>query len=196
MSKYLKEVSKEELRDFPVEKFEGRIVLIDHEEDVYKAVEELRRCKLIGFDTETRPTFKKGIRHKVALLQLSTAETAYLFRINRTGLPGVLAELLSDPKICKTGVAITDDIKGLKEWRDFEAGGFVELQNMVKEYGIISAGLKKLAAIILGFSISKRQQVTNWENNQLSDAQLVYAATDAWVCHRIYTSLLNEGNKE
>lgn len=189
MTNYRKEVSKEELRDYPVGKFEGEIVLIDHVEDVEKATRELNGYKIIGFDTETRPSFKKGRRNIVALLQLSTAETAYLFRLNYVGLPPVLTELLSNPDICKTGVAISDDIKGLKEWRDFEPGGFVELQDMVKEYGIISAGLKKLSAIVLGFAISKRQQVTNWENEILSEAQMVYAATDAWVCHQIYSNL-------
>lgn len=188
---YKAEISKEELQEFPISKFEGDVVIVNSVEDVSAAVEELKKCDIVGFDTETRPSFKKGRKNKVALLQLSTLDKAYLFRVNSIGIPDQLKSFLSDNKVIKTGVAISDDIKALKERGNFEPGGFVELQDMVKEYGIISMGLKKLTALILGFTISKRQQVTNWENEQLSDAQLIYAATDAWVCNLIYRQLLN-----
>lgn len=196
---FKEEVSKEELAGFPVERFEGDIFVVDTAEGVVKALEMLSGHRLVGFDTETRPTFKKGQHNRVALLQLSTDNSAFLFRLNRIGLPRELADYLADSRIVKAGVAISDDIKGLAEWKSFKPGGFVELQSVVKDYGIKSSGLKKLAAIILGFSISKRQQVTNWESDVLSDAQLVYAATDAWVCHKIYSELINgrgRGNGE
>lgn len=190
-NKYLPEVSKDELKSFPVEKFNGDIMVIDDSRDLEEALIEIRSCSLLGFDTETRPTFKKGQRNRVALLQLATDDKAWLFRLNSIGLPGILADFLKDTSVVKPGVAIMDDLKGLREWTDFKPGGFIELQNMVKDYGIISAGLKKLSAIVLGYSISKRQQVTNWENEELTEAQLVYAATDAWVCYNIYKTLIN-----
>lgn len=191
MREYREEIPKDELKDYPIRKFEGDVLIIDTAEAVDEAIKELRKTDIVGFDTETRPSFKKGRRNKVALLQLATLDRAYLFRITDIGIPLSLKDFLSDSRIKKTGVAITDDIKALKEWREFKPGGFVELQEVVKDYGIISMGLKKLTAIVLGFTISKRQQVTNWENENLSEAQVVYAATDAWVCNLIYRQLLN-----
>ncbi|MCD4768708.1 MAG: 3'-5' exonuclease domain-containing protein 2 [Bacteroidales bacterium] len=191
MMSYREEVSKEELTKFEIEHFEGEIIVVDDLNNLDIVFDDLRNSSIVGFDTETRPTFKKGQHNKIAMLQLSTATKAYLFRINKIGLPWQLISILSDRHILKAGVAIRDDIKGLREWSDFEPAGFVELQDLVKKYGIKSAGLKKLSAIILGFTISKRQQVTNWEKNQLSDSQLIYAATDAWVCNKIYRKLIN-----
>ncbi len=191
MREYREEIPKEELHEFPIGKFEGDVFIVETIDAVAGAVKELRKSDIVGFDTETRPSFKKGRRNKVALLQLATLDRAYLFRLSDIGIPGILKDFLADPRVKKTGVAINDDIKGLKEWEDFKPGGFIELQEMVKDYGIKSMGLKKLTAIILGFTISKRQQVTNWENQQLSDAQVIYAATDAWVCNLIYRQLLN-----
>lgn len=149
----------------------------------------LLSSKVLGFDTETRPSFKKGRKNKVSLIQLSNSEIACLIRINRIGIPDELVTILSNPGITKTGVAIHDDIRYLTGIRKFKPAGFIDLQGFVKEYGIQSSGLKKLAAIILGFRISKRQQVTDWEAIQLSEAQQIYAATDAWVCHQIYNKL-------
>ncbi len=188
---YREEVSKEELTEFGVEHFEGEIVVVENMNNLDSIFEDLKNNSIVGFDTETRPTFRKGKYNKIAMLQLSTATKAYLFRINKIGLPIQLISILSDKNIIKPGVAIRDDIKGLREWADFTPAGFIELQDMVKDFGIKSAGLKKLSAIILGFTISKRQQVTNWEKEQLSDGQLIYAATDAWVCNMIYSKLIN-----
>ena len=118
---------------------------------------------LLGFDTETKPTFKKGRKNSVSLIQLSTGDLACLFRINKIGIPENLIRLLSDPSVIKAGVAVHDDIRFLKGVKKFTPGGFIDLQNFVKDFGIQSSGLKKLAAIVLGFRISKRQQVTDWE---------------------------------
>jgi len=191
MMNYREEVSKEELTEFGVEHFEGEIVVVENMNNLDSIFEDLKNNSIVGFDTETRPTFRKGKYNKIAMLQLSTATKAYLFRINKIGLPIQLISILSDKNIIKPGVAIRDDLKGLREWADFTPAGFIELQDMVKDFGIKSAGLKKLSAIILGFTISKRQQVTNWEKEQLSDGQLIYAATDAWVCNMIYSKLIN-----
>lgn len=184
------EVSKQELTGYDKIAFEGKIICIDNAEDVTAAVTELGKYTRLGFDTETRPAFKKGQKYDVSLLQLSAENRAFLFRLNMTGLPHQLAAILANPYIEKIGVAIHDDIKALQKLRNFTPAGFVELQDMVKHYGITSAGLKKLSAIILGSTISKRQQITNWENPVLTQAQQVYAATDAWVSLRIYKKLL------
>ena len=179
-------ITNEELIDLPLKSFEGRIVLVDSDHKLEKAIKDLSRQNVIGFDTETKPSFKKGAGNKVALLQLSTRETAYLFRINRIGLPEAIRRILADGKIIKPGVAIRDDIKGLQEINHFHPAGFVELQDQAREMGIQNFSLKKLTAIACGFRISKGQQLTNWEAAQLTEAQQVYAATDAWAALVIF----------
>lgn len=188
---YKENLTVEELAGHEVSWFKGEIVLIDNLKTFYKVFPRLLQSDLLGFDTETRPTFKKGKRNTVSLIQLSTEFLACLIRINKIGIPDELASLLSDPKIIKAGVAVHDDIKFLKNVKKFNPEGFVDLQNVVKDFGIQSAGLKKLSAIVLGFRISKRQQVTDWEAEKLSEAQMIYAATDAWVCYQIYRKLRN-----
>ena len=191
MSSFLEEISKDDLQSYPVRKFEGDIVLVHDARNLPKIIRELETYPVLGFDTETRPSFKKGVKNNVALLQLSGPDKAWLFRLNKIGFPDPLRDFLTESKILKPGVAIHDDLKALISRNKFEPAGFIDLQELVKEYSIQSSGLKKLSAIVLGFSISKRQQVTNWENKRLSDAQLVYAATDAWVCYKIYERLIN-----
>ena len=188
---YKENITVEELAEHELSWFKGEIVLVDNLKKFYEVVQRLYGLDLLGFDTETRPTFKKGKKNAVSLIQLSTGDFACLFRINKIGIPDELADLLSDPSVIKAGVAVHDDIRFLKGVRKFTPDGFIELQTFVKDFGIQSSGLKKLAAIILGFRISKRQQVTDWEAEQLSEAQQIYAATDAWVCHQIYTKLIN-----
>lgn len=186
---YPENISAEEMQSFELSWFKGEIILVDNEETFFKVIPLLRGKKVLGFDTETKPTFKKGVTHKVSLLQLATDDLACLFRINKIGLPDELIEILSDESIIKTGVAIHDDLKVLKAIRKFTPHGFIDLQTFVKDFGIQSSGLKKLTAIILGFRISKGQQVTNWEAEELTEPQINYAATDAWVCHEIYNTL-------
>ena len=188
---YKENITVEELAEHELSWFKGEIVLVDNLETFYEVLPRLQGSDLLGFDTETRPTFKKGIKNSVSLIQLSNENLACLFRINMIGIPDELIDLLSDPSVTKAGVAIHDDIKFLKAVRKFSPGGFIDLQTFVKDFGIQSSGLKKLAAIVLGFRISKRQQVTDWEAEQLTEAQEVYAATDAWVCHQIYKKLCN-----
>jgi ribonuclease D len=188
---YKENITVEELAGHEVSWFKGEIVLVDNLKTFYEVFPRLLGSDLLGFDTETRPTFKKGKRNNVSLIQLSTEYLACLIRINKIGIPDELAMLLSDPAVIKAGVAVHDDIKFLKNVKKFNPEGFVDLQNMVKDFGIQSAGLKKLSAIVLGFRISKRQQVTDWEAEKLSNAQIIYAATDAWVCYQIYRKLRN-----
>lgn len=183
-------ISKEELNSLPVEGFPGEIVVVDFARDVKKVEKVLKKQTVLGFDTETRPSFKKGVKYQVALLQLSIDNTAFLFRLNKMGLPKELAEILANPNITKVGVAIKDDIKGLMSLNGFKPAGFVEIQEKVKDFEIENFGLKKLSGLLLGFRISKAQQTSNWEAEKLSDAQIRYAATDAWVSLKIYNKLL------
>jgi ribonuclease D len=188
---YKENITVEELAERELSWFKGEIVLVDDLKTFYKVFPRLIGSDLLGFDTETRPTFKKGRKNSVSLIQLSTEYLACLFRINKIGIPDELADLLSDPSVTKAGVAVHDDIRFLKSVRKFTPDGFIDLQTLVKDFGIKSSGLKKLTAIVLGFRISKRQQVTDWEAEELTEAQQIYAATDAWVCHQIYKKLIN-----
>jgi len=191
MKIYKKEIDKEELAGYDIISFDGEIVCVDNINQVDDVMHFLWNASYVGFDTETKPSFRKGQKNMVSLLQLSADGRAFLFRLNKMGLPEKVARFLSSEEVIKVGVAIHDDIKGLNLLREFTPGGFIDLQEMVRDYGITSSGLKKLAAIILGHSISKRQQVSNWENDILTPSQKVYAATDAWVCMKIYEKLVN-----
>lgn len=191
-NKYLENITVEELKEYELSWFKGEIVIIDDLKKFMEVFPRLKNSTILGFDTETRPSFKKGGKNKVSLIQLSNRDLACLIRINKTGIPRELSELLANPEVIKVGVAIHDDIKFLSKVKKFSPAGFVDLQSYVRNYGIQSSGLKKLAAIVLGFRISKRQQVTDWEAVELTEAQQVYAATDAWVCYEIYDKLLNQ----
>ena len=186
---YSESVTDDELRNLPLLQFSGKVTLVDSMQKFHLVIGDIGRPAILGFDTETRPSFKKGQRHKVSLLQLADENRAWLFRLNMIGLPPELTALLADERIVKTGVAIHDDIKALRLLTQFEPGGFVDLQTVVADHGIKQLGLKKLSAIILGYSISKSQQTSNWEAPALTEPQQLYAATDAWVCRRIYLAL-------
>ena len=176
----------------PLGSFPGKIQVIDKNGiDFVRAIAYLGTQKIIGFDTETRPVFSPGQRHNhVALLQLSGAEKAYLFRVGTMGMRKLLCAILSNPRILKVGAAVHDDVRGLQYYRQFEERGFVDLQKIAYEWGIRDKSVKKLAANILGVRISKSQQLSNWEAEELSAAQQMYAATDAWVCREMYLKLL------
>ena len=172
--------------------FPGKIYVIDSVgAEFNRAIAYLRSQKIIGFDTETRPTFsQEQPRYGVALLQLSGPDKAFLFRVNKMGMHRRLCNLLASEKVVKVGAAIHDDIKGLQRKHDFQPGAFIDLQKIVCEWGIRDKSVKKMAAIILRFRISKTQQLSNWEAGSLSEAQCKYAATDAWVCREMYLRLL------
>jgi len=196
MSEHIKELKKtitdEELAELPLSVFEGNIHLIEKVEELTDAINYLKKHPILGFDTETRPAFKKGQNHQVALLQLSTANEAFLFRTNLIGLSPGLVKILGSPSIIKVGAAIRDDIKILQKLAHFKPGGFVELQELVKLYGIENFSLKKLAAIVCDMRISKSQRLTNWEAPVLTEQQQVYAATDAWISYMIYIGLIQK----
>ncbi|MFZ2286566.1 MAG: 3'-5' exonuclease [Bacteroidales bacterium] len=186
---YSESVTDDDLRSLPLIQFEGKVILVDNMQQFRQVISEMGRPAILGFDTETKPSFKKGRRHAVSLLQLADDRRAWLFRLNMIGLPPELVSLLADESIIKAGVAIHDDIKALRSLVAFEPGGFVDLQTVVAAHGIKQLGLKKLSAIILGYSISKSQQTSNWEAPALTEPQQRYAATDAWICRRIYIAL-------
>lgn len=190
---YRKTISPVELNSLPLNSFKGNIWVIEDLEGINEVLPLIWKAKYLGFDTETRPSFRKGPNNRIALMQLATDNDAFLFRINTTKLPDALVRILTDPDLIKVGVAIRDDIKGLQKYSGFVPAGFVELQNYVSDFGIENNGLRKLAGIVLGFRISKRYQVSNWENKKLSEGQIQYAATDAWVCNKVYSVLKNSG---
>ena len=189
---FVSSVTKEELEGFQIAAFPGKIYVIESEGEAFdKAVKYLSSQKVIGFDTETRPCFSSSQpRYGVSLLQLSGSSKAFLFRIKTLGMHRRLRSLLANPRIIKVGAAVHDDIKGLQKYEWFQPESFVDLQKIVGDYGIRDKSVKKMSAIILGFKISKVQQLSNWEAEQLSDAQTLYAATDAWVCREMYLKLM------
>ena len=189
---YIESITSELLDKLEYASFPGKIFVIDSVgAEFNRAIAYLRSQKVIGFDTETRPCFGPDQpRYGVALLQLSGPEKAYLFRIKNMGMHRRLCKLLADKRIIKVGAAIHDDIRGLQKLREFEPGSFVDLQKIVWEYGIKDKSVKKMTAIILGFRISKTQQLSNWEAEALSESQCKYAATDAWVCREMYLKLM------
>ena len=185
-------ISNEEIEKMPMVSFSGTIEVIDSYGPAYKAaVKYLRNQRLIGFDTETRPVFSPGQKHNgVALLQLSGAEKAFLFRVQSLGMRKELCDILASTEALKIGAASHDDVRGLQKYAKFEEHGFVDLQRIGWQWGIRDKSVKKMAAIILGIRISKTQQLSNWEAEKLSESQQKYAATDAWVCREMYLKLL------
>ena len=182
-------IEKSEISTMPTVVFEGRIITIDTATDVDKAVKALSQERVVGIDTETRPSFRKGVQHNVSLIQLSTPDTCFLIRLNRTGMPDSLVSFLENEQIAKIGLSLHDDYQALNKRRKFKSGGFVDLQKMVGNFGIEEMSLQKIFAIIFGQRISKSQQLTNWESDVLTDKQKLYAATDAWACLTIYNHL-------
>ena len=186
-------ISKQQLAALPPEQFTGQIVVVDSPAEVDGAVARLRDAELIGFDTETRPSFKKGQSHNVALLQLSASDVCFLFRLNKIGMPDSLKALLEDQNKTKIGLSIHDDFRNLRKTYDFKPAGFVELQEFVTDWKIIDKSLSKIYGILFGKRLSKSQRLSNWESEQLAEAQQHYAALDALACILIFR-YLKEGN--
>lgn len=185
-------VEQTEIEKLPLGAFPGEIKVISKPGfDFEKAIFYLRRQKILGFDTESRPVFCPGQRNNgVALLQLSGPNRAYLFRVKELGMRRALCNVLADERIIKVGAAVLDDVHGLQRLHNFDPAGFVDLQKIAWEWGIRDKSVKKLAANILGCRISKAQQLSNWEAQELSVPQCNYAATDAWVCREMYLKLI------
>jgi ribonuclease D len=181
---------KRYITSLPVVSFPGRIIVILSRGETERAVNYLLSRPLLGVDTETRPSFRRGQQHKVALLQVSTEDTCFLFRLNHTGLSPAIVRFLEDTTVPKVGLSWHDDLNGLRKLAEFKPGRFIELQDRVREIGIEDMSLQKLYANMLGMKISKRQQLSNWERDILDDKQKLYAATDAWACIQLYKELM------
>lgn len=182
-------ISKAEISEMPRVVFSEHIEVIDTIEKAEKAIESLRKESIIGFDTETRPSFRKGVMNKIALLQLSTQNVAYLFRLNKIGVPQCVTDFLADSSVIKVGLSIKDDFCSLNRSADVHPCGFIELQDYVHKLGIEEQGLQKIFALLFGKRISKNQQLSNWEIDSLTSSQCQYASIDAWACLQIYNYL-------
>ena len=183
-------ITKAEIATMPKVLFEGRIFVIFTEADADKAVEYLKTQQIVGVDTETRPSFKRGTTHKVALLQIATADTCFLFRLNRIGMPASLQDFLMSDTL-KIGLSLKDDFMMLRRRKNMHAeeGNWIELQDYVGRFGIEDRSLQKIYANLFGQKISKNQRLSNWEAETLTEGQMKYAATDAWACVEIYRCL-------
>lgn len=190
MTKYQPTIDKKLISEMPKMAFPGRIIVIYSEEEARKAVAYLNRCEVVGVDTETRPSFKKGKINDVAMLQISTRDTCFLFRLNRIGIPDFLEEFLLND-VLKIGLSLRDDFNMLRRAnkKDPRVGNWIELQDYVGRFGIEEKSLQKIYAILFGKKISKSQRLSNWEADVLTEAQQQYAATDAWATLEIYMKL-------
>ena len=191
MMKQIKnKITKAEIATLPKVLFPGRIFVIYTEADADKAISYLQTQRIVGVDTETRPSFKRGTTHKVALLQISTSDTCFLFRLNQIGMPPSLQEFLMSDTL-KIGLSLKDDFTMLRRRKNVNAeeGNWIELQDYVGRFGIEDRSLQKIFANLFGQKISKSQRLSNWEAETLSEGQMKYAATDAWACVEIYNCL-------
>lgn len=195
VNNFIDKISNEQTALLPAIEFRGEIRLVEQERDIADACKLLAQQPLIGFDTETRPSFRPGVTFRVSLLQLSTPTVCYLFRLNKIPLAKPILQLLESKEVLKIGADVAGDLRSLRQIRHFRDGGFVDLQTIAPQWGIGEKSLRKLSAIVLGQRVSKAQRLSNWEATTLTDKQQLYAATDAWVCTRIYEQLLRTPKK-
>lgn len=182
-------MQKDEINECPIRKYEGKIRLIRSSAELTEAVTLLENETLLGFDTETRPSYKKGESHPPALLQLAGEKEVFIFQLKFTGLPVPLLRILTNANIIKAGVSLNYDVSELRTLAMFEPAGFVDIGNLARKNGIQNHGLRGLAAVLLGFRISKSAKTSNWSNSELTHAQVLYAATDAWVGRELYKEM-------
>ncbi len=187
---FVANISNDDVAALEAVHFDGRIEVVETPDALTEACKILSKEKLIGFDTETRPSFQAGVSHKVSLLQLSTANVCFLIRLNKLPLSREIIAILSSNEIKKIGADVRNDISALNKLRHFTANGFIDLQNEVGKYGIEDKSLRKISGIVLGKKVSKAQRLSNWAANKLTPQQQMYAATDAWVCIEIYKQLM------
>lgn len=190
-NKFLETISNDQLAELPTLQFGGKIVVVDSDEGLSDACNHLLQCKIVGFDTETRPKFTKGTPNKVGLLQLSAPDVCYLFRLCSMRLDKSIIKILESKDIIKVGVDVNNDMAALKKLRHFTFNNLIDLQDIASQWGITDKSLRKLAGIVLNGRVSKAQRLSNWEAHVLTPPQRMYAATDAWVCIEIYNRLLS-----
>ena len=188
-NRFIDKISNEQTALLPAIEFRGEIRIVEDERDIAAACKYLAEQPVIGFDTETRPSFRPGVTFRVSLLQLSSPEVCYLFRLNRIPLDKAILQLFENKRLLKVGADVAGDLRSLRQIRHFRDAGFIDLQAIAPEWGIAEKSLRKLSAIVLGQRVSKAQRLSNWEAATLTDKQQLYAATDAWVCTQIYERL-------
>ncbi len=191
INQYSISISKEQLSGLPTVEFPGAITVLENIPDAQEALRYLRTCKAVGFDTETKPNFRKGQTNTVSLIQISTLDHSFLFRLNKLGFFDELREFMECEDVVKVGLSLRDDFHVLHRLAPFEPANFVDLQNVVKTFHIADSSLQKIYGIIFNGRISKSQRLSNWEAAQLSPGQLIYASIDAWACLRIYKHLMD-----
>lgn len=182
----LRNVSREEVNALPIRRYEGAVRVIAHAHEAAPALADIRAETLVGFDTETRPAFRPGESYLPSLAQVATARTVYLFQLHSRDVAAMLAEMLAAERIVKAGVSVADDLKALKKVIEFHEKSIVDLGTAAKRAGLKQSGVRNLAALFLGFRIPKGTKTSNWSRAQLTEQQIVYAATDAWACREIY----------
>ena len=184
-----KSITKDAINGLPLAHYDGEAIIIETDAGAARAIAELNLETMVGFDTETRPSFSKGESYKVALLQLSSLKRAYLFRLSKITFTQDLADLLANPGILKIGVAVHDDIKALQKLHPFKAEGFLDLNVIAEKQGFQNLGLRSLSALFLNVRLSKAAKLTNWDQPELTRAQVHYAANDALVGLKIYQKM-------
>lgn len=186
-------ISREDLANLPIRRYEGRVSLVESSRDLAQAREDLRQERVVGFDTETRPSFRKGESHLPCLAQAATARAVYLFQLSRLDVFPALVELLAKPEIVKAGVGLAHDVSQLKQVFPFTVEGVVDLGVIARRRGLGQTGVRNLAGMLLGFRIPKGNRTSNWAAPRLTPAQVNYAATDAWACRELYLQFEKEG---
>ena len=189
----LKTIEKERIKELPSLQFQGKVEICDTTEKVISAIPHLLESEVLGFDTESRPSFKKGVKYPVSLLQIASQSRVYIIQLQRSDFPGELVKLFENDSVTKVGIGIRDDIRELKSLVSFNPQNLVDLNEWAPELGFEKIGARNLSAMILGGRISKQQQTSNWANETLTQAQIDYAATDAWICVEIYLKLKSNG---
>ena len=186
-------ITKEQVNELPLRRYEGKIVVVSNAEQLSAALEELNKAAVIGFDTESKPTFHKGQYNPVAMIQMAIPGKVFLIRISLTGFTEGLRKLFENEKVVKAGISIRDDMKDLQRLAPFSPENVVDINDISTQLGVVNIGVRSLSGIFLGIRISKAQQTSNWEKETLTEAQMAYAATDAWVCLEIYRTLDGKG---
>lgn len=182
-------ITKDEVMNRPLKSYEGKVVIAADQASTEKAIEEINQFDIVGFDTEAKPTFKKGQIRNISLIQVATEEKVYLIRTHRIGVIDSLHDFLQNPQITKVGIGLLDDFNLLDRLRSFKPDGFLDLNDTFEELGAENIGARNLSAMVLDIRISKSAQTSNWELEQLAQKQIRYAATDAWICLEIYKKL-------
>ena len=185
-SEFVKRISREEMNQLPIRRYEGSVYVVARHPDLQHAMRDILQESVVGFDTEARPAFSPGESYPPSLVQFATASAVYLLQVQQQDLHGAMAEVLSSQKIIKVGVSVTDDIRNLKKLVEFDERSVVDLGKIAKRHGLKQTGVRNLAGIFLGARIPKGAKTTNWAVRRLTPQQIAYAATDAWACRELY----------